>query len=272
MTVCFDNAAEVYDNVRAIPDNISEQITDSILNVVCATQETKFLEVGVGTGRIALPIVKRGHIYTGIDTSQKMMEKFSQKIENIPCQLNLIKSDATSLPFENNTFDVALAVLVLHLIPNWQKALAEIRRVLKPTGIFLYYHGRIRSRNNEQPDSNNSVFELDQKWQSILRSYQLQPSTYGATEAEVLDLFHKQGAKIETVIAAQWKKERTLKELIHSYCTKGYSSSWQIPDEIFIKAIADLTAWCQQKYYSLDVTLARETQFKLFVVKNWAGK
>jgi ubiquinone/menaquinone biosynthesis C-methylase UbiE len=46
--------------------------------------------------------------------------------------------DNIQLPFENNEFDIVSAFEVTHHIPNWQEALAEMLRVLKPRGYFVY--------------------------------------------------------------------------------------------------------------------------------------
>lgn len=267
----FDKASHIYDSVRGWPADVSRNVTDEILTSVSATLDSQFLELGVGTGRIALPFLERGYSYTGIDTSAQMMAKLSQKVANSSFKLNLLQASATSLPFEDNSFDVVIAICVLHLIPNWQIALREICRVLKSNGTFIYHHGKISSVSPHSLNLSDPISELDRQWRTILESYKLQPSIYGATEAEVLDLLQQQEAKIDTLIGANWTEKRTVKQLINSYITKGWRMSWQISDDIFTKAIADLTAWCQQKYYSLDVTLARETQFKLFVVKNWAS-
>jgi len=56
---------------------------------------------------------------------------------------------------------VALTVHVFHLISNWQQALAEIRRVLKSGGIYLYSHGYM----------DNNSFDFEQKLQAIMAEY-----------------------------------------------------------------------------------------------------
>jgi len=82
------------------------------------TPETKFLEPGIGTGRTAL----WGYSYTGVDISQEMMDQLRHKL---PDNLTLLQADATSLPFENNSFDVLLTVHVLQVIPGLKTLSAE---------------------------------------------------------------------------------------------------------------------------------------------------
>ncbi|HHP7243554.1 MAG TPA: class I SAM-dependent methyltransferase [Elainellaceae cyanobacterium] len=136
----FDRIADRYDETRALPVDIAEQVTEQILQLSRATSETHFFEPGIGTGRIALPLIEQGYAYTGVDISEPMMTKLRQKMASISHRLTLLEADATALPFESGAFDVAIASHILHLIPEWQKALEETRRVLKPGGVFIYFH------------------------------------------------------------------------------------------------------------------------------------
>ena len=54
-----------------------------------------------------------------------------------PENLSFEVADATSLRFEDNSFDVVVIANALHIIPNPEKALAEIRRVLKDDGLLI---------------------------------------------------------------------------------------------------------------------------------------
>ena len=56
--VNFDRAASFYDATRALPDGVAEEVGDAILRRVAAGSDTRFLEVGIGTGRVALPLIR----------------------------------------------------------------------------------------------------------------------------------------------------------------------------------------------------------------------
>ncbi|MBE9007768.1 class I SAM-dependent methyltransferase [Fortiea sp. LEGE XX443] len=268
-TISFDRVSDIYDATRGLPTGVSEQVTDFILNLISPTAETKFFETGIGTGRIAIPIAKKGYSYTGVDISHKMLSELHQKLEGISHQLTTVKADATFLPFADNSFDVALTVHVFHLISAWKQALAEIRRVLKPGGIYLYSHGNMNSiRVNE--DVNQDRFEFHKRWKAILASYGYVLPRYGAKEDEVLAELHQQGATLETVIAATWCIEMSVDKLLQHHESKIYSSAWNIPDDIFTCAIQDLREWCLQRYNSLDYNFSEERKFKFVIVRNWA--
>jgi ubiquinone/menaquinone biosynthesis C-methylase UbiE len=267
--VSFDRVSDIYDATRAFPPGISEQVTDFILNLVSPTPETKFYETGIGTGRIAVPIAKRGYSYTGIDISEKMLAELHQKLEGISHKLTAVHGDATALPFADNSFDVGLTVHVFHLISAWKQALAEIRRVLKPGGIFLYSHGQA-SVNQLSADTNPDKWEFSQRWRAILEGYGHSLPRYGATQEEVLAELEVQGATVETVTAAKWLAQQTVGKFLENQENRIHSTSWAIPDDILGRAVQDLREWALQRFGSLDHDLSEERSFKIVVVRNWS--
>ena len=268
-TISFDRVSDIYDATRGLPSGISEQVTDFILNLVSPTAETKFFETGIGTGRIAVPIAKRGYSYTGVDISEKMLAELHRKLEGISHRLTAVKADATSLPFADNSFDVALTVHVFHLVSAWKQALAEIRRVLKPGSIYLYTHGTVDYIKGSE-EINQGKFDFQQRWEAIIAGYGYPLPRYGAIEEEVLTELREQGATLETVVAARWGSELTVGKLLESAENKVTRHSWHLPDDIFARAIQDLREWSLQHYGSLDYDLSGETRFKIVVVRNWA--
>jgi ubiquinone/menaquinone biosynthesis C-methylase UbiE len=78
--VSFDRAAEYYDATRGYAEGSAERIRDAIAAYAGAGQHTRFLELGVGTGRIALPFIRAGYDYTGVDISPAMMQRLAGKL------------------------------------------------------------------------------------------------------------------------------------------------------------------------------------------------
>lgn len=259
MAISFDRAADYYDQTRAMPPEVADRVTDCIVQLSRATAETHFFEPGVGTGRIALPLVQRGYAYTGVDISEPMMDKLRQKLAGQPHRLALVNANITAVPFEAGTFDGAIAAHILHLVPNWRQALAEILRVLRPQGVLIYFHHPGSGATRKDP--------IDQQWRAILEGRGYQPRFAGAVTEDVLGYCREQGLTLETVPVAEISRVRTVAEALQTYCDRIYSHLWQIPDAIFNPAIAQLTTWVQQTYpdlaeqfessYSVTLTAAR---------------
>src|SRR4029077_6963688 len=90
------------------------------------------LEIGVGTGRFALPLARAGVRIVGVDISSAMLRRLVEKSEGLVVPLAL--ADATRLPFREGTFGAGIAAHVLHLIPQWRTAIGELLRVIRPGG------------------------------------------------------------------------------------------------------------------------------------------
>lgn len=95
------------------------------------------LEVGCGIGFLASYLAKTYKwTVTGIDLDPEQIERAkSNNKEND--SLRFFEADATELPFEKNEFDLVLSFDVLHHIPNWDKVLDEVSRVLRSNGMYI---------------------------------------------------------------------------------------------------------------------------------------
>jgi ubiquinone/menaquinone biosynthesis C-methylase UbiE len=61
-SLSFDPVAQVYDATRGYPEQVARRIDQAAKGNV----QTRFLEVGIGTGRIALPLAERGRLYCAL--------------------------------------------------------------------------------------------------------------------------------------------------------------------------------------------------------------
>jgi phosphatidylethanolamine/phosphatidyl-N-methylethanolamine N-methyltransferase len=101
----------------------------------------KILEVGVGTG-LLLPKYPASSAVFGIDLSAEMLAIAQKRAEKlVGRQITLIKMDAETIDFPDNTFDCVALPYVLSVTPNPEKLVAEIRRICTKGGtIFILNH------------------------------------------------------------------------------------------------------------------------------------
>jgi|SRR6266481_3110956 len=100
-------------------------------------REKRVLEVGAGVGTDARNIISRGSIYTGINVDRGSTEATERALRAFWLVGTALQRDATSLDFPDGTFDIVYSFGVLQHIPEVEKAVAEIHRVLKPGGELL---------------------------------------------------------------------------------------------------------------------------------------
>lgn len=99
------------------------------------------LEVGCGSG-VGTEIIfeKFGAAkVVAFDLDETMVEKARKRLRAYPQdRLKLTVGDVTAIDEPDESFDAVFNFAILHHVPDWQAAVAEIRRVLKPGGLFFF--------------------------------------------------------------------------------------------------------------------------------------
>lgn len=134
---CFDWASSFYDCTRAIPDDLMKKTIETLLEKVEINSSSRILEVGIGTGRIAIPLSKKLNLNTvGIDISEKMLQKCLEKITPSN-NFQLIVADGIALPFSKNQFNVVLTSHLLHFLPDVFQFVEKIASLLVQSGYYI---------------------------------------------------------------------------------------------------------------------------------------
>lgn len=263
----YGQIAHLYDDTRPLPPEVSAKICARILELVKATPETKFLEPGIGTGRIGFPIIKKGYSYTGIDISEAMMNQLRGKFPKIPENLTLIQGDAASLPFADHSFDVILTTHILHCLEDPLVGLTEIKRVLKPNGVYLsceHLHCSYQEEFHQAFSKIIAKYRKDSQEKPHSNTQKLSPF-----DEEMKQTLVKMGAEVEKITPARWQQTQTVGELFNMYRSRAFGLCWLINEEDFNLAISEFKQWCDSTYESEDVILIDELIFNIIVARNW---
>ena len=143
----WDRNAKRYDRFMRKDRAAYEKLYELIRPVVKART---VLELAAGTGLIAKNIVRAASHIEVTDASEEMITE--AKRNNRSAKLHFSVRDMFCLPYADKSFDVVIVSNALHIVPQPEKALAEIRRVLKDDGVliaptFTHGNGTLRGQN-----------------------------------------------------------------------------------------------------------------------------
>jgi ubiquinone/menaquinone biosynthesis C-methylase UbiE len=97
----------------------------------------RVLEIGVGTG-LSIPLYPPVDELVATDPSEPMLRRARRRAAEAGRAVTFVEAPAEQLPFEDDSFDTVVSMVVLCTVADQRRALQEIRRVLRPTGQFLF--------------------------------------------------------------------------------------------------------------------------------------
>lgn len=182
----YDRVAEdIYDRAvdwqfAAFLEN-EETVRETMVDLLQLTPDMKVLEVGCGTGRDSFRLARRlggsGELHMQ-DLSSRMVEVCRTKMEEyrsqfaLKCSLEYSASNATALPYENDTFDAVFHFGGFNHFGDLKKGAAELARVTRPGGRVLYGDEAVApwlkgTEFDAIVSTNNSLFKADTPFTSL---------------------------------------------------------------------------------------------------------
>lgn len=228
------------------PVEISQTLNRTLLQLIPSQGQSRFLEVGTGSGRTTLSLLQSDLAHetqlVGVDISPEKLHRLLARARS--STLNLVQADASILPFPARSFDIILTIHVLHLIRNWGRTLLEFRRLLRPGGAYI--------RRRERRESITIWDRMRQQWQAILKTSNL-PQQHGARHSQAIDDFlAKLGASHSPIHLGSASWESTPEQEIGRIAARTRTGTWQVPREILPQLLDDLRAWTITEYGSLE--------------------
>lgn len=125
-------AAKDYDKKESYLNSFEKGKIKPLLGDVAGK---KILDIGAGTGRLALELVRSGAKVTALDVSDEMLAELRRKDTN--GTIVTAVGDAEDLPLDNESFDIVIATFLLVHLKSPTRFFDEVHRVLKDGGRFL---------------------------------------------------------------------------------------------------------------------------------------
>jgi demethylmenaquinone methyltransferase / 2-methoxy-6-polyprenyl-1,4-benzoquinol methylase len=126
----FDRIAPVYDPMNRVMTAGLDRRWRRLAAEAAVRPGNRVLDACCGTGDLGLACARAGGVVTGLDFSERMLERARRKAPG----LEWVRGDVLALPFRDGTFDAATVGFGIRNVPELERGLAELRRVLHPGG------------------------------------------------------------------------------------------------------------------------------------------
>jgi ubiquinone/menaquinone biosynthesis C-methylase UbiE len=249
----FDRAADYYDSTRALPTDVHQRLTNMLVTELA--HRRLCLEIGVGTGRIALPLAEAGVPMIGVDIAPKMLRRLVVNAVGMQ-PIALCVADVTRLPFGAGAFDAVVASHVLHLVSDWRATVDESLRVLGSGGVFLIDFGGAPAAWLHEPTT------------AVLQENGVDRVRPGMSVPEPV-MAHLAGrARSRPLAPLTMIVERALAQDLDDWSAQRYAWTWSSSPEQMATAVAAVRRWAADTGWPLDrqVSLVRTIQWWAFEI------
>ena len=218
-SVSFDRIVDTYDQTRGgFP--VGRSFADAATRYI-APPPAPIVEIGVGTGLVALPLTERGYAVVGVDLSSKMIAVARGRIG-----ARVAIGDATRMPIASASCDAVVAARVLHVVGDPGAVLADAARIVRSGGrIVVILAG---SSHVGQPPRD----DIDEATQGMhagrLRGPHADAVVEFANATGVLDL-------VELSLTDALQYNETPREHAEKIRNRTWSGFWEIDDETWAR-------------------------------------
>ena len=215
-SISFDRIADRYDQTRGGLRR-GREIADAIEPHLGSTE--RVLEVGVGTGAVAVALSERGRMVLGLDLSAEMLERAAGRLGP-----RVVHGDGHTLPFATGCLRAAYLVWVLHLVADPGAVMIECARVLQDGGRLVVVAGRPRVDPEISPDIGPIVAPLEAVRDARLRT----------DDAESVEAW---GAAAGLTLVARAERQEHFEhsplEAANAIEQRAFSYLWDVDDQMW---------------------------------------
>lgn len=258
MPLSFDDLAAQFDDQRGLPAEALRAFV-AFVGDLSPGATLDVIEPGIGTGRLALPLLSAGHRVTGVDISRPMLDSCARKAASLRLDggLTLLEGDATDLPAGDDAFDLGIFASLLYLVPDWEAVLDELARVVHPGGWVM----GIRERT-EQDDA---LALWDRTWREMVEGAGFAHAPMTPGDEALLEAFRRRWGESRIQELTAWPFGQSVREARADYGARLRALYPQIDDETWTGLVTDFLDWASDEFTDPDETLGGDVVLEAIV-------
>jgi SAM-dependent methyltransferase len=204
------------------------------------------LDLGAGTGRVAVALAALGHRVFAVDVAHQMLQLLRGKADGLA--IHAVVAEGARLPFASARFDAVVLARVLYLMPDWQDILREAARAVVPGGRLLHEWG-----NGE---AGEEWVQLREKARALFEAAGVaRPFHPGVRmETEVERFLAGEGWRQTAAVPLGPGPGMTLNAFLARIVDGECSYTWNVPADVQARCLPELRAWAKARF-----DLSRET-------------
>lgn len=230
----FSPVAHIYDATRTVPRAQIEGAIARIESFHGGKTPVRTLDLGCGTGQFAVCLAERGHRVIGIDLSEDMIRGARGKGGTA---IDFRVRDARDTGLETACIDLCVSSKLFLHIENWQQAVDEILRIVRPGGCFAYI--------NESGFFDNRV---RRRFRRIAADKGFRNRFPGPHNPDVIrDHLRARGCEYAHIPASElgWERRFKLSDAYEELRNRAFAEFWMIPDATYDEILADVAEWIE---------------------------
>lgn len=229
----FSNVAPRYNQINELPAPAATEIGIALAAMIASSAPV--LDAGCGAGRIAIPAAEAGLAMVGLDRNEAMLDEAVRLAGKR--SFWGVYGDVVCLPFAAESFSAVLSINVLHLVPAWEQAIAEVVRVLRPGGLF------IQARGWMDPESCASRIRDHMRTVIMDLNPGLRPTAAASPAVLAKALAELGGVTEDDQIVTRWQVETSPAEILSQMAARQHNQTWMLDDDLLTALVERMTAW-----------------------------
>ncbi len=253
--VDFSPNAPIYDSRHGAA--LAADIAKSLALKAALRDDSRVLDIGAGTGRVAHPLADLGYDVVALDPAVRMLDQL--KIKASAPRVRAVVGEGGKLPFREGVFDAAVVARLLYLVADWRTLLRETRIALKRGGYLLHEWGN--------GTADEEWVRIREKARALFQNAGVaQPFHPGArTELEVDAYLSTEGFAQTDSVPAETGTEVSLGEFLRRITSGELSYIWNVPKPVQEDCLPLLQRWCEQTFdLGRSIPMPRELHWRVY--------